>query len=320
MHYIDFNLKFFKLEVDPSSPAYKNVGMKRREFLASILPMPLFVAAACAKRKSAFPLGVCDWSAGLVGNPSIMDFAKNAGLNGVQISSKISSPKLPFFSDSEIAAYKARMLGTGMAVCSIGATCMNAHPFYAANGAVDYIKSAVDAAVKLDCKNILLPFYGPADMRKKGSLQMNGDFFKPLVERLKAVAPYAENAGVGISLENSLSSADDIKILDAVGSPNVNIYFDVMNFGYYGHTDTPSHLRALKGRIGQIHLKSSEHLLNTGKGHPSDMAGCLQAIKDIDYNGWLVFESHRFTPSKEFGALELFKSNAEFVKSSILFL
>ncbi len=306
--------------IDYLSVPYRTSTMKRREFLASVLPVSLLAVAACSKKNRVLPLGVCDWTAKLVGNPSVMDFAKSIGLDGVQISSNLPSLKIPYLTDSEIDAYRDKMSSTGISICSIGLSGMNAHPFYAVAEGVDYLKSAIDAAVKLDCKNILLPFYGPANMLKKGTTRLDESLFAPLVKKLRVVAPYAEDAGVNVSLENSLSCFDNVRILESTGSPNINIYFDVMNFEYYGHTDTPSCLRSLKRRIGQIHLKSSYHLLNTGKGYPSDMTGCLQAIKDIGYRGWLVFESHEFTPSNKFGISELLKSNMEFVKSSLLYL
>ncbi len=293
--------------------------MKRRDFLTTFLPASALLAAACSKQKRSYKLGVCDWSMRLTGKPEIMDVAKSVGLNGVQISSTSSKPTLPYFTDAQIDAYLNKSRETGVEVCSIATTCMNPKPFYSADGAVEYLISAIAAAEKLSCKNILLPFYGPANMLVKGTTKMDERHFEPLVERLKKIAPYAEKAGVNISMENSISAEDDLRIIKAVGSKNVSVYYDTMNVEYYGHPSSPACLRALKGHVGQIHIKSDKFFLDTGEGRPANMQDCYQAILDIDYDGWLVFEFHGFKPSKELTLLDLLKRNVASVKNSILF-
>jgi len=50
-----------------------------------------------------------------------------------------------------------------------------------------------------------------------------------LVSVLREVAPAAEKAGVIIGLENYLSAADNLKLIDRVDSPAMSVYYDVGN-------------------------------------------------------------------------------------------
>lgn len=48
------------------------------------------------REKKTYPLGVCDWTLGGVGNPGALGTAKLAGLDGVQISSAAPKPEGEF--------------------------------------------------------------------------------------------------------------------------------------------------------------------------------------------------------------------------------
>ena len=46
---------------------------------------------------------------------------------------------------------------------------------------------------------------------------------------MKEVARYAEKAGVVVALEDWISAEDNIKLLDAIGSDFVGVYYDARN-------------------------------------------------------------------------------------------
>lgn len=291
--------------------------ISRRQFLSNTLLTTAFGAgalqflSACGKKKQ-YPLGVCDWTLGGAANPKALELAKLAGLDGVQISSANPKPEGDFFSKELIAEYKKAMAATGMKIASTSPTCMNANPFYSAKGAEEFTCKAIDAAAELGANCILLPFYGPANMQNPDK-SMNEKCFAPLVERLKAIAPYAQKKGVMISMENSVSAKDNLRIINAVGSDWVNVYFDIFNFQYYGH-DTLESLNALKGHIGQIHLKDSKHKLDSNSGLPRDMDKCLRTIQNSGYDGWLVFELHGFNRKKDGEEIDTIRHNAQFIR------
>ena len=292
--------------------------ISRREFIIkSLLAAGLGTSAiqllCSCEKKSRHPLGVCDWTLGGVENPDALNIAKLAGLDGVQVSSAKEKPEGEFFSKEKIAAYKEAMAKTGMKIASTSPTCMNGNPFYSAKGAVEFTCSAIDAAAELGSNCILLPFYGPANMQNPDK-SMNEKCFAPLVDRLREVAKYAQKKGVMVSMENSVSAKDNLRTINAVGSDWVNVYFDIFNFQFYGH-DSLECLKALKGHIGQIHLKDSKHKLDSNSGLPRDIDKILKTIAEDGYEGWLVFELHGFDRKKYGQEFDTIAYNARLVRS-----
>ncbi len=294
--------------------------MNRRTFLSKITQatiltstLPLF---GCEK-KSPFKLGVCDWNLNLSGDSKSFDVAKSFGLDGVQISAPFNKKSPIFASEQNLAEIKSAMARTGLA-CASTSPMLNRDPFVSTQGAVEYTINAIETASILGAKSILLPFYGKADMQGKDK-RIREDLFKPLVERLKQVVSVAEKFEVAIGLENALNAEDDLRIIDAVGSPMVQVYFDTYNFQYYGFETVPE-MKKLKGHICQIHLKDMGHKLDSKSGCPRDMQACFDTIQEIGYKGWLVFEFSKHDPKKDSPISELLKHNIDYVKNSSLFV
>ena len=128
---------------------------------------------------------------------------------------------------------------------------------------------------------ILLAIFGEGDIKgdEAGT--------REVIRRLKIAAPVAEKAGVILGIESWLSAEEHVEILDAVGSPNVQVYYDVANSHKMGY-DIYEEIRWLgKARICEFHCKENGYLLGTG---PIDFAKVREAIEDIDYRGWVVIE------------------------------
>jgi L-ribulose-5-phosphate 3-epimerase len=105
---------------------------------------------------------------------------------------------------------------------------------------------------------------------------------------LRELAPVAEQSGIILGIENTLSAEENIHILQRVGSPAVKVWYDVGNSTNMGHFDVPHEIRLLgKDRICQIHIKDKVYL---GKG-AVDVKGCLQAMADIGYTGFCILET-----------------------------
>ena len=87
------------------------------------------------------------------------------------------------------------------------------------------------------------------------------------VAMMKEVARYAEKHGVVVGLEDWISAEDNIRLLDAIGSDYVAVYYDAHNIVARAarRTSTPSR-RLLGKRINQIHVKNANMLLSTPGG------------------------------------------------------
>lgn len=147
-------------------------------------------------------------------------------------------------------------------------------------------REAVFAASEVGASNILIPLtmaegVSVADARERW------------ITGIKEAAPTAENANISFCLENvgceHADAPEDIAaIVDAVASPAVGVYYDPGNAVRFNR-DPFAGLQTLGERIRHIHVKEvgAAHL---GEGI-APWPDIIPAIKDIGYDGWLIFET-----------------------------
>lgn len=289
----------------------------RREFMkAGALGAAGLLWASNLRAESGLniKIGACDWSFREACNPDGFDKAKVLGMDGLEISSTDEAREVLKIADPEFqAAYKNAMTRTGLVVPSIALGLMNNYPLASDERGPAWLEQTIAAAAALQAKVILVAFFGDGDLlQKKGLLGIGGMELKEkeldiVVERLKIAAPKAAEAGVILGLENTLSAAQNLAILDRVQSDAVRVYYDVGNSTNGGY-DVPAEIRELKDRICQIHFKDGGSFLGEGE---VDMDAVAKAMTDIDYNGWVILE----TAVRDNDRDGSFLKNIEFVKT-----
>lgn len=228
-----------------------------------------------------FKIGACDWSIGPAGDVGSFAMAKKIGLDGVQVSLNTAADHdhLRRPETQRIFVEAAKQSGIAFGGLAIG--LLNEIPYKSDPRTEQWVQDSVDVAKALGIRTVLLAFFSKNDLRgdKKGT--------QIVIDRLKAVAPKAERAGVVLGIESWLSAPEHLAILDAVGSPAINVYYDVCNASVMGY-DIFKEIRALgKDRICEFHLKENGYLLGMGK---VDLPKVRQALDDIGYSGWLQIE------------------------------
>jgi L-ribulose-5-phosphate 3-epimerase len=152
--------------------------------------------------------------------------------------------------------------------------------------AADNMRQSIQAAELLGSNVVLVAFFGEnaPDVTKE-------DSYGPVVQNLKKAAPAAADAGVIVGLENSLSPADNIKLLELVGHPAVRVYYDLFNMSTYGHTaDAVSGVKLMgKDRICAVHVKNGNKLIEDAG--PIDWPAAFAAFNEIGYDGWFTYET-----------------------------
>ena len=157
-----------------------------------------------------------------------------------------------------------------------------------------------DACKAIGVTAILLPHFD----RKK--IDLDETELANFIDGAKNAAPKAEETQIHLSIETSFSVEMLTRIVDAVGSPYVGVYQDTANALIYGH-DSVDMLTRLGKRINMIHIKDTDQT-DLGDGRV-DFPGCVEAIKNIPYDGWLVLE----TPAGD-DALASARRNGEFAR------
>jgi L-ribulose-5-phosphate 3-epimerase len=254
--------------------------MKRRLMGIIWIGLCLAAQAVSGAENIRIQFGACDWTVEKAGDPAAMDFAKTLGLDGVQVSIDVKNDSLPLLDPKLRNAYAEAVKRTGMQIASFAIGKLNDIPYKSDPRAEKFLDQSVDIAAAMGVKIILVPFFG------KGELRNDPEGTAVVIERLKKLAPKAEKAGVILAIESMLSAEDHVKILDAVGSPAVRVYYDVGNSKEAGY-DIFKEIRWLGKKICQFHAKDQKDLY--GKGS-MDFQAVRKAMEDIGYSGWFVLE------------------------------
>jgi L-ribulose-5-phosphate 3-epimerase len=243
-----------------------------------VIAEPLTRAQTPARR---FLLGACDWSLGLRGRPDALAFAAKLALDGVQVSMGSADNDLQLRTKEVQQAYRDASLASGVRIGGIALDVLNQLPYKSDPRTVAWVDDSVDVAAALDVRVVLLAFFEKGDLRSDAAGQ------DEVVRRLKAVAPHAERRGVALGIESWLSAREHLRILDAVGSPSVRVYYDVANATQMGY-DIVEEIRLLgRQRICELHAKENGALLGQGR---VDFERLRNVLDEIGYAGWIQIE------------------------------
>jgi len=220
-----------------------------------------------------------------------LEQGKRAGLDGVEVRVGDPAEKLRIADPAVRQQYREQMGSTGLVISSFMMGLLNSNPLASEPRAPVWLEQSIDAARDLGAGVILVAFFGKGNLLQDGQLKQ--DDVQAVVQRLKAAAPRARDAGVVLAVENTLSAKQNMEILERIGHDAVRVYYDVGNSNSRGY-DVPEEIRFLKDRIACFHFKDRDRYLGEGSLQFESIAA---AIKTIGYRGWIVMETAN--PSKD---------------------
>ncbi len=241
-----------------------------------------------ANSKVDFPIGACDWSIKEKQDIAAFVTAKAIGLEGLQVS--FSTPGSEYdLRDQKIRQhYYQRVEETGIHLASMGMGILNQRPLATDPEAINWVSDAIDvmAAMKKEQPDkatdiCLLAFFGKGDINGKPEL------FDAVVKKLKTVTAKAEDNGVVFGIESLLSADDHLRLIEAVGSKSIQVYYDSANSARMGYNIYEEVVQIGGERICQIHCKEDGALLGQG---PIDFNKFRDSVLKAKYKGWLIIE------------------------------
>ena len=254
----------------------------RRNALLSTLSLAGSLPLA-ARVRSRLRIGIMDVILGYPSSPETFPVAKRVGFDAVQVSlgKPVGADRL-LLSDGGLQSRILQSSATNqIAIASTYLEVMHRDCLKSSPLARTWVREAVRITKALNAGMVELAFFFKCGLDNPADVDST-------VTALRELAPVAEQSGVILGIENTLSAEDNIHILQRVGSPAVKVWYDVGNSTNMEHFDVPHEIRLLgKDRICQIHIKDKVYL---GKG-AVDVKGCLQAIADIGYTGFCVLET-----------------------------
>jgi sugar phosphate isomerase/epimerase len=180
---------------------------------------------------------------------------------------------------------------------------MNQVPYKSDPRTEQWVSDSIDVAHAFGVRAILLAFFDKGDLRGDPAGQAE------VIARLKRVAPKAEKNGLILGIESWLSATDLIRILEAVASPNVRVYYDLANATQMGY-DILAEIRQLgRERICELHAKENGYLLGEGR---INFPAVRKALDEIDFRGWLQIEG---AVPKGQPIIESYQQNVRFMRT-----
>jgi sugar phosphate isomerase/epimerase len=171
-------------------------------------------------------------------------------------------------------------------ICSLAMSGFYSQSFAERPTALRMVEDCIETMKLMKVKVAFLPLGVKGDLVKRPELR------PAIVERLKAIAPKAEAAGVTIGIETALDAAAEVQLLKDIGSPEIRIYFNFANALQAGR-DLYAELRTLgKERICQIHCTDEDGVLLENNKR-LDMPKVKRTLDEMGWSGWLVIERSR---------------------------
>jgi sugar phosphate isomerase/epimerase len=290
--------------------------MTRRRFLASAAAAAISTALlpSCrtpTPRGPRYRIAVCDWMILKRQKPGAFPLAKEIGADGVEVDMGSLGERETF--DNQLAKPEVRRqfldtaAGLNLEICSIAMSGFYAQSFAERPTVPRMLDDCLDTMKGMNVKIAFLPLGVQNDLVRHPELR------PAIVERLKAIAPKAEQAGVIIGLETSLDAAGEVQLLKEIGSPAVRIYFNFANALQNGR-DLCAELRTLgKDRICQIHCTNQDGFWL--QDDPKiDLPRVKQTLDEMGWRGWLVIERSR-KASDPRNVKGNFSANTSYLKS-----
>ena len=238
-----------------------------------------------------------------------MRLAKRAGFDGFEPAFGERGRISPESRDAELREYRTFAEDLGIEIASLACGLYWHYPLTAEDPAVrkksaDIVRKQLRAARLLGTDCILVvPGLVGADFVPEQSPVPYDLAYERALNGLRALAPYAEDLGVTIGLENVwnkflLSPLEMRAFIDAVDSPRVQAYFDIGNVLLTGY---PEHWIPLLGpRIVRCHCKDYRVSAGTAAGFVDLLAGdvhypaVMEALKAVGYNGYMTAELNAY--------------------------
>jgi sugar phosphate isomerase/epimerase len=259
----------------------------RREFLQAAGTATIsanLTRWAGAEETEPLKLGIRAASMKLVGTPDVFRVAASIpGIRGVELQTTAGKQNLRDW--DTVRLYRREAERWGLQVPSLAGIWDRGVKIHSPQAAVS-LRASIRAARMLGAGVILAAFFrnDAPDMDDESS-------YGPIVANLRQVAAEAADAGVVVGLENSLSPADNKRLVDLVDHPAVAVYYDLHNMAFYGHGDqaVPGIRLLGKDRICMVHVKNGKSLVE--EPGPIDWPAAFREFQGIGYDGWYVYET-----------------------------
>jgi len=255
-------------------------------------------------------IGINRWT--LPGNLTLSEcfvLAKTAGFDSIEINIAEDGELTPTTTREEVTQIVEAAVSAGIELSSLSTGLGWKYPITSPDPAVraqgeECIRKQLQAAAWMGVDTILVvPGVVNADIAYD-------DAYARAQDILRNVAPFAEELGVSIGVENVwnkflLSPLEFARFIDEIGSTKVGAYFDVGNVLMYGFPE--QWIKILNSRIRKIHVKDFRSGIGNITGFCNPLQGDVawykvkSALEEIGYEGYITGEVDGYRTEPELG-------------------
>ncbi len=229
-----------------------------------------------------------------------LQFIKECGYDGIEV---------PLLNPDKFRTIEARdalklhkletVFGTGLSVDKD----ITSNDIEVRNRGIEHLKKCIDIVSECGSRNLNGVLHSPWGLTIDRTELKNR--YNNCIASLQVVGDYAKDKGITLSLEmlnryesSFLNCASDaVELLDKVNHPNIKVHYDTFHANIEEKSQ-PAAIRTLGNKIGHVHFCENDRgLVGTGS---IDFKAIITALKDINYDGWIVVESF-VEPSTEVG-------------------
>lgn len=275
---------------------------------AALLPRQLFAAPAASPR---YQIAVCDWMILKRQKLGAFQRTKEIGADGLELDMGGLGNRETFDNKLVDPAVRQQFIDEarrlGVQICSVAMSGFYAQSFAERPGVDRMVQDCINTMQQLKVKVAFLPLGIQGDLVKYPHLR------PAIVKRLKAAAVQAEKAGVTIGIETALDAAGEVQLLEEIGSPAIQSYFNFANALEAGR-DLQQELRILgRDRICQIHCTDKDGVWLQDNTR-LDLRKVKQTLDEMGWSGWLVIERSRDAKDPR-NVVWNFSANTKYLKS-----
>lgn len=253
-------------------------------------PSKIETSAVQVVNNKRYKVSACDWMMLKRQKIGAIELAKEIGADGLELDMGSLGKRVSFDNKFTEKHFQELFISEcnrlGIEFSSIAMSAFYGQSFAKRENYDELIDECIATMKALGIKVAFLPMGNQSDLSKQPEL------YDTVLQRLKVVAKKAEEAGVIIGIETSLSAKDEAKLIDKINSPAIRSYVNFSSI-LKRKGNIVQDLKTLgKDRIIQIHASNTD-----GFWLENDPAINMKEIKatldTMGWSGWLVVERSR---------------------------
>lgn len=271
----------------------------RRQFLRSTLSAGAVASAAFSNAPSAeaiaawaaeSPIKIAHREGNMLrtSSPGVYEMAtKIPGISGLEVQTTRSN----LWDRETVLAYKRESYRWNIRTISMGGSLPAGGTLLDPGPCEASLRKTIRAGEILGARVVLVPGF-----RETCPKMDDEASYGPVVQLLKRLAPVAEDSGIVLGLELSLTTSEYVKLLGLVDHPAVRAYWDAVGTESMVHNNEGiKGIEVIGKDIVQMHLKNNREPLMETPGLV-DWSKAWPAIKKSGFEGWFVFETSHANP------------------------